>query len=119
MSVPANFTPEQEKELKRFRGDLWKLILLSSGIDVVISVFGIELALPTFGGSILIDELIEYMVSGLLARNKMRLKKRYKIAGFIPIPGVTSLSIQAAVELFASYRRPEKMIEMIHKNQLP
>lgn len=103
-------TPTEQKTLSAYKRRLWLLILLSAGIDSLIFFFEVPIIVTFFGASLVVDEIVEYFVSNLLAKNKMRLKKRFKIFGFLPIPGVTSLSIQAVLELWRSWRRPEKIL---------
>ena len=113
--MPSEITPAQRKTLSAYKRRLRLLILLSAGIDVLIFYFEIPLIITFFGASLLVDEIIEFFISNLLAKNKMRRKKRFKIFGFIPLPGVTALSIQAGIELWRSWRRPEKILHNLEK----
>lgn len=53
----------------------------------------------TLGGSLVVEEIMEFFISRWIAGSAIDLKKRYKILGLIPIPGVTSLSIQALLTI--------------------
>ena len=119
MSETTPLTPEDQSELRGFRRRLVYLALISSGIDTVL--FGLEIPLLgiTFGSSLLVDEIVEYFISSLLAKNKMRLKKRYKIAGFIPIPGLTSLTLQCILEYVNSRRKPEEVLARLREPANP
>ena len=89
-------------------------MLLSSGIDLTIFFFEAPFLVSSFGGSLVVDEIIEFVISKLLARNKLDLKTRYKVAGVIPVPGITSLSLQAVIEMVRSYRKPEKILAKLN-----
>jgi hypothetical protein len=106
----AILTANQRETLKAFRRRLLLLGLISAGIDIAIFSLEVPLIITFLGASLVLDELIEWVISSLIAKNKMTLKKRYKIAGLIPLPGFTSLSLQTAVELIASYRAPHKVL---------
>lgn len=86
-------TEPQRETLKAFRQRLLLLGAVSAGIDILIFSFELPLIVTFLGASLIVDELIEWVISYLIAKNKMRLKKRYKIAGLIPLPGFTSLSL--------------------------
>ncbi|MCI4668967.1 MAG: hypothetical protein MRZ79_12610 [Bacteroidia bacterium] len=103
---------QQEKDiLKRYKRRLYTLMAISSGIDVALSTAEIALAIPSFGSSIVVEEIIEWIISSLLAKNKMELKKRYKITGLLPIPGLTSLTLQALLELRKVGQDPDEILK--------
>lgn len=106
-------SPDDQKTIRSFRWRLLALGTISAAIDAALFTAEIGWMIASLGSSLIIDELVEWVISSLIARNKMRLKKRYKIAGFIPLPGVTSLSLQAAVELARSFRKPEEVLERL------
>lgn len=101
---------EQQRSLRAYRRQLWLLMALSSGLDLLTSVPSLSFMAPTFGGSLLLDEAVEYLVSKLLARNRLRLHPVYKVAGFIPVPGVTALSLQVVRELYRLRRQPTQAL---------
>lgn len=107
---PRQLTEEAQGILKSFRRRLIYLILLSSGIDALI--FGLELPFipATLGSSLIVDEIVEFLISSLIAKNRMKIKTRYKIAGFFPIPGLTALTLQCIVEYIQSHRAPEDVL---------
>jgi hypothetical protein len=109
----TELTPEQEQQLQDYRRRLRWLILLSSGIDTLIFFVEAPLILPFMGGSLIIDEIVEHILSRLIAANRMRLKKRYRIAGLIPVPGVTALTLQSLVEMRKSRRHPEEILKAL------
>lgn len=112
MTKKSIILPEQDKKvLRQYRRRLGLLMLISSGIDIAIFTLETPLLIPFWGSSLVVDELVEFFISKLLAKNKLELKKRYKIAGLLPIPGVTSLSIQAMIEMVRTWRNPGKIIE--------
>ena len=89
-------------------------MLVSSGIDIAIFFFETPLIITFWGASLIVDEIIEYVISSLLSKNKLKLKKGYKIAGVLPIPGVTSLTLQSIIEMIRSYRKPEKILAQLN-----
>lgn len=101
---------DKEKKIRDYRRNLLLLILISAGIDVAIFSFELPLVLTFMGAPLIVDELVEFVISYLLGKNRLRLKKRYKIAGFIPIPGITSLALQGLMEYIKSIRNPEKVL---------
>jgi len=111
MQESANLTLE---EIAKRRKALWTMIFLSSGIDIVMKIFELELLLPTLGTDIIIGEIIEWFVSTFLGGTKIDIKMRHKLVGLLPLPGVTSLSIQCVQELW-KLRGVEKQLQ----NTLP
>lgn len=107
-------TQDQEKVLRGYRRRMWMLILLSSGIDAAIfTAEAFTLMLPTLFSSLVVDEIIEWGVSSLIAKNKLDLKKRYKIVGLLPIPGLTSVSVQALLGIIKSRRKPAEVLALM------
>ncbi|RMG68656.1 MAG: hypothetical protein D6722_11575 [Bacteroidetes bacterium] len=96
--------------MRAHRRRLWLLILVSSGLDILIFLPEIPVLFSWFGSSLILDELIEYFISTAIARSRLKLHPGYKVAGLIPIPGVTALSLQAAHALIRSWRKPEKVL---------
>lgn len=103
-------TANSEQILSTHRRRLWLLILASAGIDMAIFFFETPVIISFFGASLILDEMVEYVISSLLAGTRLKLKRGYKIFGLLPIPGITSLSAQAIVELIRSHRKPEKVL---------
>lgn len=117
--VSSTLTAEDQLELRGFRRRLVYLMLISSGIDT--ALFGLEIPFigASFGSSLVVDELVEWLISSLLAKNKMRLKNRYKLVGLIPIPGITSLTVQCLIEYFRSKRDPESVLARLRAPEDP
>lgn len=111
MANTSQLDPGEKKILRNYKRRLYTLMGISSGIDLLLSSAEIVLAVPSFGSSIVVEELVEWFISSLLAKNKMDLKKRYKIVGLLPVPGLTSLTIQAVLELRKASREPEEILK--------
>lgn len=103
-------SPAQEQLLKDFRRRLILLALISSGIDFALLSVEVPLLPVSSGASLVVGEVVEWLISSLIAKNKMDLKRRYKLAGFIPIPGVTALTLQAVIEYRQSLVAPERVL---------
>ena len=106
----SDFSAEEQQILRDYRRRLIYLGTLASGVDFVIFGLGIPLLGTSFGTSLIVDELVEGIVVSLIAKNKMRLKKRYRLIGLIPVPGVTALTVQCLVEYRKALRRPEAVL---------
>ncbi|MEO1382775.1 MAG: hypothetical protein AAFV78_06055, partial [Bacteroidota bacterium] len=91
---------------------------ISSGIDALMFIGDVVTLVGTFGLSFLLDEIIEYFLSSLIAKNKMRLKRRYRIVGLLPVPGLTSLTIQALFELRKTYKDPEEILAKLKEGEV-
>ena len=110
----APLSPADRQELRAYRRRLWLLILVSSGLDLLLFLPEVPVIFTWFGSTLILDEAIEYVISTLLARNRLRLHPGYKVAGLIPIPGVTALSLQALRELYRVRRRPTEVLARLH-----
>lgn len=115
MATKTELTPEEEKLIKSYKRRLYTLMGISSGIDLILSTAELALAVPSLGSSIVVEEIVEWVISSLLAKNKMDLKKRYKITGLLPVPGLTSLTIQAILELRKANRDPDEILKKFEK----
>ena len=80
-------------------------MILSGGIDGVLWFAALFFSIPTFFTSFIVDELIEYAISSLLAKTGMKTKvtKLDKIIGLVPIPLVTSITVRSGIELVKSF----------------
>ncbi len=81
---------------------LVKIMLVSSGIDLAMSIPEAAAMLPSFGGSIVAEEIVEYFISnyiGNLEEYDIKVSWFDKAKGFIPIPGFTSLTLKCWKEL--------------------
>ncbi|GAB4430526.1 MAG: hypothetical protein OHK0039_49200 [Bacteroidia bacterium] len=112
-------TPDQTTTLRSFRRRLYAMMALSSGLDIALFMAEAPLLLPFFGSSLIVDEVIEWFISSMLARNRMDLHLRYKVVGLVPVPGFTSLTLQALLELRRSHRRPQEVLARLAGDQIP
>ena len=95
------------KDLRAKRRDLWIVLILSMGIDWIASAIALLLS-PLFPiATIVIEEIIENVISNLIAKYglKQDLSTWDNILGFIPIPGVTAITIRCVKELVHSYTK--------------
>ncbi len=92
------YSPQQVKERKAL---LIKIMLIAAGIDVIATVPAVMAALPSFMTTPIAEEIIEQLLSGYLAKSQLNVELSAvdRIAGFIPIPGVTPLTIKCLKEL--------------------
>jgi len=81
--------------------------LASAGLDIVVSTLGWSLTIPMVGSNIVVEEALEYYISNTLAKRYFgeELSNSQKIAGVIPIPGVTGLSMKC----FQEYMKIQKI----------
>ena len=86
--------------LKQKKG-LIAILCISVGVDILTSATGFGLAVPSIFSSFMIEEIIEWLFSTLAVRYILDddLSTFEQVAGFIPIPGVTALSIKCVLEL--------------------
>jgi len=80
---------------------LYKVMVLSGGIDVLMTIPETVTMFQTLGGSIIIEEIIEYFISNTIAKYGIDtdVKMTDRVVGFIPFPGVTGLNIRCLKEL--------------------
>lgn len=78
------------------KSTLIAIIILSSGLDLILSMAELPWIVVTLGGAVVFEEIVEYFISKLLAKHTINLEitKTERALGFIPIPGVTALSIK-------------------------
>ncbi len=88
---------------------LWKALLLSAGFDIVMSVLELPFDIEFFGIPIFIDEIVGFVLSKWLAGTTIDLKMRNRLIGLIPIPGVTAISYQCAIELWKIHQELKKL----------
>jgi len=94
---------------------LYKVMVLSGGIDVLMTIPETVTLFQTLGGSIIIEEIIEYFISNTIAKYGIDtdIKMTDRVVGFIPFPGVTGLNIRCFKEL----RKINKQIKKLEKAQ--
>ena len=98
---------QADKNPRTKRRDLWIVLILSMGIDWIASAIALLLS-PIFPvATIVIEEIIENIMSNLIAKYglKQDLSTWDNILGFIPIPGVTAITIRCVKELVNSYTK--------------
>ena len=87
-------SPEENKT------QLWRIFILSAVIDIITTT-GV---LATFGLGVVIEEIIENLISQLIANyGGLKLSKIDNIAGALPIPGVTAVTIHCGRKLYSIY----------------
>ncbi|NDG85213.1 MAG: hypothetical protein EBX52_09295 [Proteobacteria bacterium] len=85
-------TPERKKQLIR-------LALISAGLDLLLSIGEIPFMglLPV---TVTSEELAEAILSTLIAQHRLDLDFWDRLFGFLPIPGVTAITVRVFRELF-------------------
>ncbi len=97
--------------LEKKKKALKKIIAVSSGIDLVMSVPESFTMFQTLGGSVIIEEIIEYFISTTIGKYSLDTDVSWsdRTMGFIPIPGVTGLTIRC----FKEIRKINKKIKQL------
>jgi len=77
------------------------MMVLSSGSDILFTTLGWSFALPSVFSTVVGEEVIEYFISTLAAKHLLgiELSMMDKAKGFLPIPGITALSLKCLSEL--------------------
>lgn len=91
--------------LQAQKSALWKMLLLSAGFDIAMFFVELPLDLSFLGAPIVVDELMGFFLSKWAAGTNIDLKMRYRIVGLLPIPGVTAISLQCAMELWKIHKQ--------------
>ncbi|MCB0516413.1 MAG: hypothetical protein R2798_04005 [Chitinophagales bacterium] len=101
--LPINFSE---------RTSLIIILAVAAGIDVMLSGLELPWVVATLGGSIVIEEIVEYFISKFIAKNnaQIELTRMDKLLGWLPVPGVTAVSVACARALL---RKPK-----VQKNEL-
>lgn len=71
---------------------LLKLAAISIVLDIIASAIEIPFIFALFG-TVAIEEFTETLISTLIARNELRLDWKDRLIGFLPIPGVTAVTV--------------------------
>lgn len=80
-------------ELSRARRNtLIRLAAISIVLDILSSAIEIPFIFALFG-AVTIEEVTETLISTLVARNELRLDWKDRFIGFLPIPGVTAVTV--------------------------
>jgi hypothetical protein len=109
----TNTHQAQLLEIRDKKRKLWRAIILSSGTDVILNIFELPAAIQTLGASLIVDEILEYFISNWVAGTDIQIKKRNRLIGLIPIPGITSISVQCAKELWWLNREEKKLMKAL------
>lgn len=100
-------TNETGQDMSERKKQLWLVMGLSALIDIIISVptLGAGFVIP--GTNIIIDEVIENLISRVIARLGLKedLDWTDQVIGLIPIPGVTAVTVRCSRELFKLYSK--------------
>ncbi len=99
--------------LREKKRALLKVMAVSSGIDVALSIPEGLTLFQTLGGSVIVEEIVEYFISTTIAKYQLDTDVRMtdRVFGFIPFPGVTALSIRCYKELRKVNKKLEKLEE--------
>lgn len=99
--------------LQKKKKALYRLMAISSGIDLAMAIPEAVSAIGSLGGSIIIEEIIEYFISESINKYNIDtdIRTADRVAGFIPVPGVTALTIRCFKEL----RKINKKIKKLEK----
>ena len=79
--------------------------LVSIGLDSVLSLFEI----PFFGAlplAITAEEILELLISTLIAGNRIKLDWLDRFLGFLPIPGITAITVRLVRDHFSKNKNP-------------
>jgi len=88
--------------LKKKKKALIKMMFISSGIDLALAVPEAATMFQTLGGSIIVEELVETVISSVIGETEdygIKISWMDRAKGFIPVPGITALSIKCWREL--------------------
>ena len=75
------------------------LALLSIGIDSILSL----LEIPFFGAlplALTAEEILELVISTVIAGNRMKLDWIDRLLGFLPVPGITAITVRLMRDYF-------------------
>ena len=102
-----------ERTLGQRRMELLALFGLSAGLDVALFAAELPLDATLFGLPLVVDEVMEFGISLLIGRNRLKLRWYDKVIGLVPLPGVTAITVRAGMELMRSFVRPGKFMEEV------
>jgi len=113
LDEPIKVIDENSPEfLAKKKRVLLKLMAVSSGIDLAMFLPESLMFLGTMGGSLIMEEIVEYFISESINKYNVdtNIRAMDRIMGFIPIPGITALSIRCYKEL-KKVRKLEKKLD--------
>lgn len=110
--IPAELAvAKKDRTLRQRRLELLAMFGLSAVVDASLFVAELPLDATFMGIPLVVDEILEYGISFLIGRNRLKTRWYDKVIGLLPIPGVTSITVRAATELIRSFVRPTKFME--------
>jgi hypothetical protein len=80
---------------------LIKLALVAVVVDLATTLFELPFMAFTIG-TITVEEIVEQIISTLIARNEIQLTVTDRVIGMIPIPGITPVTVRVIRELLKS-----------------
>lgn len=101
----------KERTIGQRRLELVGLFGLSAGLDAAMFMAELPLDASLFGLPLVVDEVVEFGISMLIGRNRLKTKWYDKAIGLLPIPGITAITVRAGFELIRSFVRPAKFME--------
>jgi hypothetical protein len=81
------------------RKKLIRLAVVAILIDLVTTLFELPFMAFTLG-TITLEEILEQIVSTLIARNDLKLTLIDRLVGMLPVPGITPVTVCIAREFF-------------------
>jgi hypothetical protein len=113
--MTSELTPADQASLEAYRRQLRWMMMISSGVDALLFVVELPANMAFLGGPFVLDEIIEVVISTLLAGKRLKLNRWYKLGGLIPVPGVTALSLQCWTELRRCRRHPDRVLASLRE----
>ncbi len=86
------------------RKELLYILFVSIAIDVLAALVETPFIIELFGVPVVLDEILEMIISYLLSRNRIKLSVVDYLAGMLPVPGVTAVSFYAFRKFFFGKR---------------
>lgn len=88
--------------LKKKKAALIKMMFISSGIDLAMTIPEAATMFQTLGGSIIVEEIVETVISSAVGNMEdydINISWLDRAKGFIPLPGITALTLKCWREL--------------------
>ena len=117
--VQAEEIPQSEMNGLPSRKELLLMISASAGLDFLMTSIEMPWIFATFGGSVVIEEIIEYALSNYISKYGIKGKLSWsdKAIGIIPIPGFTAVGSRCIKELirgrFKESQKAQNNIETV------
>ena len=88
------------------REQLIQILAISAILDILTTSGSFAAFLPSFGGSVVIEEIVENFISRIIAKyGKINLSKFDNTVGALPVPGVTAVTVHCARKLWAKRKK--------------